>query len=84
MHFSEPKLKILVSAPGPRTSGVGAAQKSGGSATLAAVVLDRYDLWCVVSPREVKDPRPYTKHLLSATVKAEPAQTLNLKYYIKT
>ena len=32
--WSEPE-----SAPGPRTSGAGAAQKSGGSATLVAAVL---------------------------------------------
>ena len=50
MHFSELKLKILVSgagaalfclepelAPGPRTSEAGAAPKSGGSATLIMI-----------------------------------------------
>ena len=30
---------ILNGAPGPRTSGAGAAQKSGGSATLVAAIL---------------------------------------------
>ena len=30
----------------------------------------KYDLRCVVSPGEVKDPRPNTKLLLSVSIKA--------------
>ena len=39
----------------------------------------KYGLRCVVNPGEEKDPRPDTKLLLSATIKAYPTQNLKLK-----